>query len=211
MPEAVTVNASTDTDARASFSNYGTCSDIFAPGENITAARNGSDTATGTMSGTSMASAHVAGAAALLLGTTPALSPAQVGTQLINNATPNLVTNAGIGSPNRLLFTGTATVTPPVASCAKANEADVGVPDNTHGVLGHHDRSCNRNASATAKVTVDIRHTYKGDLVVEVIAPDGTPYVLHNRAGGSADNIQQTFTVNLSSEPANGTLAPAGP
>ena len=53
-------------------------------------------------------------------------------------------------------------------------------------------------------MTVDIRHTYKGDLVVEVIAPDGTPYVLHNRAGGSADNIQQTFTVNLSSEPANG-------
>ena len=204
MPEAVTVNASTDTDARASFSNYGTCSDIFAPGENITAARNGSDTATGTMSGTSMASAHVAGAAALLLGTTPALSPAQVGTQLSDSATPDLVSNAGVGSPNRLLFTGTDTVTPPVASCATANEADIAVPDNGTAFSDITIASCPRNASATAKVTVDIRHTYKGDLVVEVIAPDGTPYVLHNRAGGSADNLQQTFTVNLSSEPANG-------
>ncbi len=47
-------------------------------------------------------------------------------------------------------------------------------------------------------------HTYIGDLVVSLIAPDGSAYVLHNRAGGSADNIDQTYTVNLSSEPANG-------
>ena len=82
--------------------------------------------------------------------------------------------------------------------------ADIAVPDNSTAFSDITIAGCNRNASATAKVTVDIRHTYKGDLVVEVIAPDGTPYVLHNRAGGSADNIQQTFTVNLSSEPANG-------
>ena len=48
-------------------------------------------------------------------------------------------------------------------------------------------------------------HTYIGDLVVSLIAPDGSTYVLHNRAGGSADNINQTYTVNLSSEQPNGT------
>ena len=64
---------------------------------------------------------------------------------------------------------------------------------------------CAGNASATAKIAVSIVHTYIGDLVVELIAPDGSTYVLHNRAGGSADNINQTYTVNLSSEAANGT------
>ena len=64
---------------------------------------------------------------------------------------------------------------------------------------------CAGNASATATVEVHIVHTYIGDLVVSLIAPDGSTYVLHNRAGGSADNINQTYTVNLSSEPANGT------
>ena len=203
-PEAITVNASTNTDARASFSNYGTCTDIFAPGQNITAAWITSDTATNTISGTSMASPHVAGGAALLLAATPTLTPAQVATQLSNDGTPNVITNPGTGSPNRLLFTGSGTTTPPAPSCAKTNATAVFVPDNTTVFSDITIAGCNRNASATAKVTVDIRHTYKGDLVVEVIAPDGTPYVLHNRVGGSADNIQQTFTVNLSSEPANG-------
>jgi len=54
-------------------------------------------------------------------------------------------------------------------------------------------------------VAVSIIHTYKGDLKVDLVAPDGTVYVLHNRTGGSADNIAQTFSVNLSSEALNGT------
>ncbi len=61
------------------------------------------------------------------------------------------------------------------------------------------------NGSATTPVAVNIVHTYKGDLKVDLIAPDGSVYILHNRAGGSADNIVQTFTVNLSSEALNGT------
>ena len=61
------------------------------------------------------------------------------------------------------------------------------------------------NAPATLAVAVTITHTYKGDLKVDLVAPDGSVYVLHNRTGGSADNIIQTFTVNASSEPANGT------
>ena len=61
------------------------------------------------------------------------------------------------------------------------------------------------NGSATTPVAVNIVHTYKGDLKVDLVAPDGSVYVLHNRAGGSADNIVQTFTVNLSTEALNGT------
>ena len=70
---------------------------------------------------------------------------------------------------------------------------------------------CPGNASATATVEVHIVHTYIGDLVVTLIAPDGSSYVLHNRAGGSTDNIDQTYTVNLSTEPAQRHLEAARP
>ncbi len=61
------------------------------------------------------------------------------------------------------------------------------------------------NASSTTQVAVRIIHTYKGDLKVDVVAPDGSLYNIHNRSGGSTDNVIGTFTVNLSSEAANGT------
>ncbi|NOT86979.1 MAG: PKD domain-containing protein [Lysobacter sp.] len=61
------------------------------------------------------------------------------------------------------------------------------------------------NAPAATPVAVNIVHTYKGDLKVDLVAPDGSVYVLHNRTGGSADNIVQTFSVNLSTEVRNGT------
>jgi len=106
VAEAITVNASTNTDARASFSNWGTCTDIFAPGQNITAAWHTSDSATNTISGTSMAAPHVAGGAALILGATPSATPAQVWTTMSAASTPNKISNPGTGSPNRLLFVG---------------------------------------------------------------------------------------------------------
>ncbi|OQD54415.1 peptidase S8 [Streptomyces phaeoluteigriseus] len=103
VTEAITVGATTSTDAKASYSNYGSVLDIFAPGSSITAGWYTSDTATNTISGTSMATPHVAGAAAIYLAGHTSATPAQVATALINGSTTGKVTSAGTGSPNRLL------------------------------------------------------------------------------------------------------------
>ena len=102
---AFTVGSTTSTDVRSSFSNYGSCVDIFAPGSSIRSAWYTSTTATNTISGTSMASPHVAGAAALYLQRFPTASRTTVTSWLINNATLNRLTSIGTGSPNRLLYT----------------------------------------------------------------------------------------------------------
>lgn len=104
-PLALTVGASSSADARASFSNFGSCVDLFAPGVNVVSASHGSSSAIRSLSGTSMASPHVAGAIALLLHEEPALSPAAVATRLLSRATPDVVVGAGAGSPNLLLYT----------------------------------------------------------------------------------------------------------
>ncbi len=105
-PNAITVGSTESTDARSSFSNFGTCVDIFAPGSGITSAWSTGDSATNTISGTSMAAPHVAGAAALYLSTNPTASPEQVTSVLTNLAGVGKVTNPGAGSPNLLLYTG---------------------------------------------------------------------------------------------------------
>ena len=104
VPAAITVGSTTSSDARSSFSNFGTCVDIFAPGSSIRSTWATSDTATNTISGTSMASPHVAGVAALYLATHTTASPATVRNAIVNNATTNVLTGVGTGSPNRLLF-----------------------------------------------------------------------------------------------------------
>lgn len=101
---AITVGATTSADARASYSNYGACLDVFGPGSSITSAWNTGAAATNVISGTSMATPHVTGVAALALAANPAASPTAVTNFLINNATVNLVTSAGTGSPNRLIY-----------------------------------------------------------------------------------------------------------
>jgi aminopeptidase S len=95
--------------------------------------------------------------------------------------------------------------TPPPTGPRFENTTDVAIPDLStvespiavSGVAG--------NAPDRLGVTVDIRHTYIGDLVVDVVAPDGSVYNVHNRSGGSTDNLATTYTVNASSEAANGT------
>ncbi|MFJ4716965.1 S8 family peptidase [Streptomyces sp. NPDC088785] len=103
VTQAITVGATSNTDARASWSNYGSVLDLFAPGVSITAGWNTSDTATNTISGTSMATPHVAGAAAVYLAGHPSATPAQVSSALVNGATSGVVTGPGSGSPNKLL------------------------------------------------------------------------------------------------------------
>jgi subtilisin family serine protease len=124
---AITVGSTTNTDARSSFSNYGTCVDIFAPGSSITSSWYTSDTATNTISGTSMASPHVAGVAALYLQGNTTASAATVRDALVNNASSGKLTGINTGSPNLLLYsllsggttpTPTPTPTPPPTNCS---------------------------------------------------------------------------------------------
>ncbi len=104
LPAAITVGSTTSTDARSSFSNFGRCLDIFAPGSSILSAWFNSNTATQTISGTSMASPHVAGAVALLYEENPEASPAEITRLLLKQATPNVVTSPGANSSNLLLY-----------------------------------------------------------------------------------------------------------
>lgn len=103
-PSAITVGATTSSDTRASYSNYGSCLDIFAPGSSILSAWNTSDVATNTISGTSMASPHVAGVVALVLEAKPTASPSAVTSFLTTSASLNKLSSIGTNSPNRLVY-----------------------------------------------------------------------------------------------------------
>jgi hypothetical protein len=134
--EGITVNSSTSTDARSSFSNYGTCTDIFAPGSSITSAWYTSNTATNTISGTSMATPHVCGVTALYLQGNPSASPAAAWTALSNNATLNKITSPGTGSPNRLLYSifgGTPPPSAPTISSFSPTSGGVGTSVTING------------------------------------------------------------------------------
>jgi aqualysin 1 len=120
-PNAITVGSTTSSDARSSFSNFGSCLDLFAPGSSITSAWHTSNTATNTISGTSMAAPHVAGVAALYLQGNTTASPAAVADAIVTAATPGKVTSAGTGSPNRLLYSilSGGGSTAPCSNCEK--------------------------------------------------------------------------------------------
>jgi subtilisin family serine protease len=215
-PTAITVGATQSNDASASFSNFGTCLDIWAPGVGITSSWIGSTTATNTISGTSMASPHVAGAAAVYLSANPNASPQQVRDALVNAAVSGKVTNPGAGSPNKLLqVTGTGgpdptptptpTGSPDPGGSYFENQNNVNIPD-LGTATSNISVTRTGNAPSGLKVGVDIKHSYRGDLVIDLIAPDGSAYRLKNSSGSdSADNVITTYTVNASTEGASGT------
>jgi subtilisin family serine protease len=122
VPEALTVAASTITDERASYSNYGTCVDLFAPGDKITSAGPSSSSASTVKSGTSMSAPHVTGGVAALLSRTGALSPPEVASQLLAATTTNAIDDAGSGTPNRLLFLDPQTAATPILVANPGNQ-----------------------------------------------------------------------------------------
>ncbi|MFC0106372.1 S8 family peptidase [Kibdelosporangium aridum] len=290
VTETINVAATNRTDARASFSSFGTCTDIFAPGQDIVSATSNSNTGSAPNSGTSMASPHVDGAVALYLADNPTKTPAEVHSAIIAAATPGKVTNPGANTPNLLLrvnntpspsvtvtnpgpqtttvgssvnlqlsasggtppYTWSATGLPPglsldassglitgapttagtynvtatatasaggsgsatftwtvnaVQTCApQTNGTDVAIPDRATATSTVTFAGCTGNASATSTAEVHIKHTWRGDLVIDLVAPDGTAYRLKNSSlNDSADNVDETYTVNLSGEARNGT------
>jgi len=122
VPAAITVGATTTTDARASWSNFGSCLDLFAPGSGILSAGITSTTATATKSGTSMSAPHVAGIAALLLDGSPTAAPATIASTIREVATPGVLSGIGTGSPNTLAYSLGSVPTGPAATAPGAPE-----------------------------------------------------------------------------------------
>ncbi|MBB5967347.1 S8 family serine peptidase [Planomonospora venezuelensis] len=178
--EAVTVGATATGDRRASFSNYGRCLDLFAPGAGVASAWHTGDTATRTISGTSMASPHVAGAAALHLAADPGATPAQVSAALTGRATPGAVGNPGTGSPDLLAYTGTEAVPAPPAPEPEppaethfTNDVDVPLSRKWRGSTGALTVRGMSGGASTATVTVAIKRASRADLTVSLVLPDG--------------------------------------
>ncbi|MGW0364470.1 S8 family peptidase [Streptomyces sp. NPDC002990] len=226
----INVAASNRTGDRSFYSNYGTVIDIAAPGGETRRATDTPGTITtpenGILStlnagastpgaenykpyqGTSMAAPHVAGLAALLVAAKPAITPAQVESAIKTNARPLAGTctggcGAGLADATATVNAVTSGATIPVHE----NTMNVSIPDNGGAVSSSITVSGRTgNAPATLKVSVDIKHPYRGDLVIDLVGPSGAVVKrLQNSSGDSADNVITTYTVDASAVPANGT------
>ena len=155
-PSAITVGATTSSDARSSFSNYGSCVDVFAPGSSITSAWYTGTAATNTISGTSMASPHVAGIAALVLASNPTATPASVTSFIKSGATTNVLSSLGTGSPNLLVYSRAAggTTEPTVQTIAVRSLSGTGQRINS--------------SSWRATATITVRNVSTGAVVPNV-------------------------------------------
>jgi serine protease len=177
VAEAVTVGSTTSSDSRSSFSNKGSCVDIFAPGSAITSAWYQSDNDTNTISGTSMAAPHVAGAAALILSQNPNAAPASVFSTLLQDGTSNKLSGLGSGSPNLLLQVaqGEGVDFPPMASFSySCNELscsfDASASSDDQGIQQYSWNFGDGSSAAGASVS----HTYAayGDVTVTLTVSD---------------------------------------
>lgn len=219
----ITVAASDRQGNRASYSNYGDIIDLAAPGgETYPTASNGvlSTLNSGTTTpgaetyahyqGTSMATPHIAGLAALMYAAKPSITPATVESTLKANvrALPGSCSGgcgAGLADATKTVNALGGGTTPPANYFANTDNIDI--PDAGAAVTSSINvTDISGNAPSTLKVGVDIKHTFRGDLVIDLIAPDGTAYRLKGQSDtDSADNVSATYTVNASSETANGT------
>ena len=217
----IAVAATNRAGSRASYSNYGSLVDIAAPGgETRTSTANGilSTLNSGTKTpssenydfyqGTSMATPHVAGLAALMKSANSALTPAQIESAMKANAralpgTCSGGCGAGLADAAKTVQAvkgGTSTGTTFSSTTAVAIPDDGAAIESPISVTGR-----SGNAPSALQVGVDITHTYRGDLVIDLVAPDGSTYRLKSAASDSADNVNTTYTVNASGEAANGT------
>jgi hypothetical protein len=186
VPEALTVGASDKTDKRASFSNYGSCLDLFAPGVAVVSDWIAGTSSTRSLSGTSMASPHVAGAAALYLSSHPGATPAQVATALTVNAS-GVVTNEGTNSPKGLLSTAFLAAEPAVPVDATPPSVALTSPTSGQNLSG------NVNLEATAADNVAVSRV---EFMVDdtLVGSDGTsPYSLSWNTASVLDG-SHTFT-----------------
>ncbi|MDO0910796.1 S8 family serine peptidase [Streptomyces sp. DT2A-34] len=211
--------------AKAYYSNFGSTVDIAAPGgETRTTTANGilSTLNTGTQGpssetykyyqGTSMAAPHIAGLAALMKSANASLTPAQIESAIKTNsrALPGTCSGgcgAGLADAAKTVQAVSGSSGGSTGGTTFTSTSAVSVPDNGSAIessIAVSGRS--GNAPSALQVGVDITHTYRGDLVIDLVAPDGTTYRLKSASSSdSADNVKTTYTVNASSETANGT------
>ncbi|WP_037672982.1 S8 family serine peptidase [Streptomyces globisporus] len=227
----ITVASTNRAGSRSYYSNYGTIVDVAAPGGET---RNATDTP-GTVTtpenaiystlnsglttqstetykpyqGTSMAAPHIAGLAALLKSAKSTLTPADIESAIKTTARPlpgTCTGGCGTGIADSAKAVDSVLNTTPPTGTVFTNATDVAIPDNTTVSSSIAVTGRTGNAPATLKVGVDIKHTWRGDLVIDLVAPDGTVRNLKaSSSSDSADNVLTTYTVDASSEVANGT------
>jgi subtilisin family serine protease len=200
---AITVGSTQTDDRRSDFSNYGPLVDIFAPGSDITSAAWWDNTSSTTLSGTSMATPHVAGAAALYLSAHRTASPATVSAALKASSTTGTIWDRGAGSYNRLLYVGST----PLKAITKrfTNNTNYAIGGNTPTTSSVTVTGVAGKAPKDLEVAVSIKFPAWGFLGMDLVAPDGTAYPL-SLADTRWDmpDVGGVWTVNASVETANG-------
>lgn len=176
-PSAITVGAIDNTDARGSFSNFGTCVDLFAPGVNVQGAVNTQDAGARAWSGTSAASPFVAGVAALYLESFPNATPAQVHAAIVSAATPSVVSDARTTAGNRVAFVAATPTAPPPATGGGTT-----TPPANQAPVARYGVTCTRRACA-----------FDGRRSTDDVAVTGYAWSVRGTAAGTSSTLTRTF------------------